>query len=251
MEVREPKDWLMHALDYRNGGVAVDMAINMRSFTSPICKVGHGLMLRCGPPILRTLQMTFGFGVFLDEKFHDTPETVFEASVAATELGVRMFTVDCEAGEDALKAARQAVDETAGSGVMKPTILGVIMLTSKKPSDFERDGLMNLNEDAPARAYVEVFEEVVMRRALMATEVGMDGLVVSPRFVKYVRRACPKALIVTPGIHAIETAYQAVREGADYLVIGRLFRQSKKPHDVARELLRVVGEAIPERRVTT
>lgn len=245
----EPKDRIIQALDFRVPSVAREVARSMTPHVG-MAKVGPVLFTAAGPPIVEYLRTDLGRGVFLDLKFHDTPEIVAGASKSATELGVSLFTIHSAGGVAMMEAAREAVEEAMTlpfvreRGFERPRILGVIMLTSQKPDDFEREGTLRLNEDAPASSHEAVVSEIAMRRALLAKEVGLDGVIASPRIVKYVRQACGAGfLIATPGVHMIETVGQVIRDGADWAVVGRLLSHSRDPIAIAKRLVVEIAAA--------
>lgn len=250
------KNKIIAALDFRIPKAALEMANSLRDHVEML-KVGITLYRLGGPAILRRLRRKTGLEVMLDLKDHDIPQTVSGAARATVHLGVTLFTVHCDGGLEMMTAAREAVDRELAilrsrqQDPVRPRILGVAMLTSKKPEDLERDGLIRLDADAPPHAYQAVFDEIILRRALLAEEAGLDGVVASPRYVKYIRKACrPGFFIVSPGIHMIETAGAAIRDGADYVVIGRLFSQSRDPVGVAGKIAAAVAAALAERERT-
>ena len=250
----EAKDRIICALDFRSATVAYDMVHLMQPHVGRMFKVGPMLLLSGGLDTLTFLH-SVGLTTFLDLKFHDTPETVAGAAAVAAELGVSMLNVHCAGGVPMMAAAKQAVDEAVGlpatrrRNLPRPKVLGVTALTSQRALDFEREGSIQVNEDAPERAVSSVFDEVVMRRALLAQEVGLDGVVTSARFAPHMRKACGGGfLIVTPGIHMVETAGEAIRGGADYVVVGRMFSQSRDPVAVAQDITRQIAAAMAERR---
>lgn len=252
----EAKDRIICALDFRSTAVAYDMVQLLQPHVGSVFKVGLMLLLAGGLDPLNFLR-SVGLSVFLDLKFHDTPETVAGAAAIATEFGVSMLNVHCGGGVPMMAAAKQAVDEAMelpavrARNLGRPKVLAVTALTSQRALDFEREGSIQVNEDAPGRAVASVFDEVVMRRALLAQEVGLDGVVTSARFVPHVREACGQNfLIVTPGVHMVATAGEAVRDGADYVVIGRLFSQSRDPVAVAYDITQVIAAAMAEKETT-
>jgi len=247
--LEQAKRRIICALDFQAVTVAKQFAAMMRSHVGGF-KVGPALFTAAGPAIVHHLQRDLGADVFLDLKFHDTPETVAGASESATALGISMFTVHCDGGMPMLRSSRVAVDAAMklpavqALGCARPKVLGVIMLTSKQPDDYEADGTIRFHEDASQRTREAVVEEIAMRRSLLIKEIGLDGAIASPRIAPYVRKACGSDfLIVTPGVHIIETAGAAIRS-ADRIVIGRLFSQSRDPVGVARQIAENMAAAL-------
>jgi orotidine-5'-phosphate decarboxylase len=165
-----------------------------------------------------------GFAVFLDLKFHDIPNTVASACAAAAKLGVAMLNVHASGGKAMMVAAREALE---GSGP-RPLLIAVTVLTSLADGD-----MRDLGVDATAQAQA-------LRLARLTQACGLDGVVCSAQEAPALRAACgPTFKLVTPGIRPadaakddqarIVTPVAAVRNGADYLVIGRPITQAADP----------------------
>ena len=185
-------------------------------------KVGKEVFTRFGPTLVREL-VERGFDVFLDLKFHDIPNTVARACEAAAELGVWMLNVHAFGGSAMMQAAREAL-----SGEDAPLLIAVTVLTSSGPQELADLGI----QQTPA--------EMVQRLAGMAHAAGLDGVVSSAQEAGLIKQLTGNDfLTVTPGIRPagsathdqrrIMTPVEAVRNGADYLVIGRPVTQSDDP----------------------
>jgi orotidine-5'-phosphate decarboxylase len=192
-------------------------------------KVGMELYAAAGPDMVRELK-DCGKQVFLDLKFYDIPETVRRAVAQVARLGVRFLTV--HAVESVMRAA---VEGKGSSGLQ---LLAVTVLTSFGPED-----LAGLGYTCPA-------SELVALRAKQAVAARVDGIVCSPLEVAAVRAiAGPPVVLVTPGVRSpgaahgdqkrVATPAEAMRNGADYLVIGRQITRSTDP---AGEAARVLHE---------
>jgi orotidine-5'-phosphate decarboxylase len=178
---------------------------------------------------------SFGKNVFLDLKLYDIAETVKRATRQICKYGSPAFlTVH---GSRAIM--RAAVE---GRGESKTKLLGVTVLTS-----FDQEDMADLGFSVPLSDLVEL-------RARKAVESGMDGVVCSPLEIRRVREAGgPKLIIVTPGVRSIgaakgdqkriATPSEAVRNGADYLVIGRQVTRASNPEAACREILAEIGSA--------
>lgn len=184
-----------------------------------IFKVGLELFTAAGPDVVRMIHDEGG-RVFLDLKFHDIPNTVARACEAADRLGVFMMNLHARGGVEMMKAARAAV--------RKSLLLGVTVLTSDR----------NLTGTS----------KEVIRLAKGCRRAGLSGVVCSAREAKAVRKACgPRFLIVTPGIRPagsskddqkrIVTPAEAVRSGADYIVVGRPILSAPDPLRVVESIL--------------
>jgi orotidine-5'-phosphate decarboxylase len=192
-------------------------------------KIGLELYTAAG---METVKQLLGEGkqVFLDLKMYDIPETVARAVALVALSGVRFLTVHA-----VMSVMRAAVAARAGSRLQ---ILGVTVLTSFGPADIDDLG------------YGGTVASLVERRARKAVELGVDGLVASPQEAAAVRRIVgPDTVIVTPGVRSagveagdqkrVTTPLQAIRDGADYLVIGR---QITRAADPAAEVDRILME---------
>jgi orotidine-5'-phosphate decarboxylase len=193
-----------------------------------IFKVGLELFTLGGPNLVREI-VEAGGRVFLDLKLHDIPNTVARAAAQATGLGVSLFTVHAAGGPAMIAAAVRGAREEAErvSGPL-PRVFAVTVLTSLDRSDLEAIGM----QGSP--------EEAVLRLAGLAKEAGADGVVASPREVAAVRSCLGRELLVlTPGIRPEGEASddqkrtmspaEAVRAGADYIVVGRPIIRAEAP----------------------
>lgn len=197
---------------------------------TPWFKIGSVLFTSEGPDAVRAVQAAGG-RVFLDLKFHDIPSTVAGGVTAAADLGVALVTVHCAAGGAAMEAAAEAARRSGGH----TRVLGVTRLTS----DAGRVGTS------------------VLRAAASALEAGLDGVVASARECARIKSACGSAFrVLTPAIRPcgaavhdqarVATPGQAVRSGADYLVVGRPITAAADPaaaaQSVAEEMAAVYQE---------
>lgn len=203
-----------------------------------VIKVGLELFTACGPRAVETVRER-GFDVFLDLKLHDIPNTVAGAVRTAKDLGVSMLTVHTGGGRAMLEAAAKAAD-----GAIR--ILGVTVLTSLSREDLAEVGM-------PAEP-----AELVVRRAKLASEAGLGGIVCSPKEIVAVRRTIPDGMaVVTPGIRPqgaamgdqkrAATPEAAIGDGADYLVIGRPISGAENPAEAASHIVGAMASAIDKR----
>jgi len=217
-------------LDFPDAEAALKVAARLDPKLCRV-KVGKELFVSSGPVVVEKLQER-GFDVFLDLKFHDIPNTVAGACRAAARLGVWMINVHASGGEAMMRAARDAI-----AGVARPPLLiAVTILTSLSDADLERVGF-----SGPV-------EENVERLARLARTCGLDGVVCSAQEAARIRHATGTDFtLVTPGIRLatdakddqvrIVTPREAVRLGANYLVIGRPITQSKATLEAIRQSL--------------
>ncbi len=189
-------------------------------------KIGKQLFTSCGPQVVRSVRERGG-EVFLDLKYHDIPNTVAMATLAAARLGVTLCNLHALGGYEMMAATRSALDQEFSPGE-RPKLLAVTILTSSTAETLKGVGI---NLPVP---------EMVVKLAMLAKSAGIDGVVASPLEVSLIREACGNDfLIVTPGVRPsfasvddqkrIMTPADAVKGGADYLVIGRPIAAAKDP----------------------
>lgn len=192
-------------------------------------KVGLELYAAAGKDFVREL-LRQDKDVFLDLKFYDISETVKRAVRQVAQLGVRFLTVH---GSGPVMDA--AVEGRQDSPLK---LLAVTVLTS-----FDQQDLRDLG-------YPCEIAELVALRVRKARESGMDGVVCSALEVAAVRSlAGPQLILVTPGVRSasassgdqkrVATPAEAVRGGADYIVVGR---QITRAADPAAEAARILEE---------
>jgi orotidine-5'-phosphate decarboxylase len=207
-------------------------------------KVGSQLFTSAGPGFVRELASA-GARVFLDLKFHDIPNTVAGASREAVRLGVSLFNVHAAGGGEMMRRAAEATrDEAARLGVAKPALIAVTVLTSMDAAALDETGVV-----APS------VEAQVRRLARLSDASGLDGVVASPHEIAPVRESVPRAgfLVVTPGVRPaavphddqkrVMTPAEAVRAGADFVVVGRAILNSPDPARAASEIVREMEES--------
>jgi len=191
-------------------------------------KLGKEFFTAQGPDGVRRIAQT-GHKIFLDLKFHDIPNTVAGAVAAATALDCFMLTIHASGGAAMIRAAADA------RGTSGPRIVAVTVLTSLGDDD-----LATVGQTGPAA-------EQVVRLGCLAHASGADGLVASPREVAALRAALgPDCLLVVPGVRPawastddqvrVMTPADAVKAGADYLVIGRPITRAKNPREAAERI---------------
>jgi len=205
-------------LDYAN-------AIKLAQELDPkICrlKIGSQLFTSSGPKIVKEFS-NLGFDIFLDLKFHDIPNTVYEAVKSSADLGVWMVNVHASGGREMLDAAKKALDGYKNP----PLLIGVTLLTSLSEESLKDIGLTGLPEQ-------------VLRLASLAKEVGLNGVVCAPSDITSIKNKFGKEfLTVTPGIRPsksnlndqrrVATPSEAIESGSDFIVIGRPITESKNP----------------------
>ncbi|MBZ0221135.1 MAG: orotidine-5'-phosphate decarboxylase [Candidatus Methylomirabilis sp.] len=234
-----PKDRIIFALDVPDLEGARKYIGLLKDHVG-VFKIGLELFVSSGPEVVRTVREIGGRGVFLDLKFHDIPETVKGAMRSAVALGADFITVHTSDGSSMLKAAAEAAGNTK--------VLGVTVLTSLSRESFPDAGI-----DANFTP-----ESLVLHRAGVAKAAGCAGVVCSGLEAKAVREALgPDFLIVTPGVRTAEdakgdqkrivTPFEAISNGADYIVAGRPIRDAKDPAGAAERIASEIENAIQDR----
>lgn len=198
-------------------------------------KLGLEFYSALGPDGIRQIS-ALGVPVFLDLKFHDIPNTVGGAIKALGPLGPKMITIHTFGGLQMMKAAKQASLEAAKeNGVKAPLILGVTVLTSLDDQDLRSMGVGSNAADQ------------VVTLAGLAQKAGLDGIVCSPLEISRIREKFGDGLkLVVPGIRPVGaeagdqkrvmTPGEAIKNGADYLVIGRPITGAANPAAAARAI---------------
>jgi orotidine-5'-phosphate decarboxylase len=229
------KERIIVALDTGSPEAAM-AAVSALAGEVGLFKVGMELFPLGGAGLIERIRAT-GAEVFLDLKFHDIPNTVAGAVRSAAALGVKFATVHASGGKAMLAAA---ADAAAGSGT---TILAVTVLTSLDDADLSSIG------------FALHTAEAVDRLARLAVEAGIGGIVCSAREAVSVRASVgPGAVLVTPGVRLPEesagdqkrvvTPFEAVRAGANYIVVGRPITKAADPVSAARKFAAEMGRAL-------
>ena len=222
----QPLDRLVIAIDTSSREDILRLADALHG-AAGILKIGLQAFIANGPSIVREL-VGRGDRVFLDLKIHDIPNTARNAVAEAASLGATMATVHTAGGATMLR-------ECAHPELL---VLGVTVLTSLSEAD-----LLEIGYGASA-------VETARRLAILAQESGLRGVVASPLEIATIREACGSDFVIlTPGIRPrgsdagdqrrTMTPGEAVREGADYIVVGRPITGAADARSAA---LRIVEE---------
>ena len=211
MPPQQDKAPIAVALDAPDVETAARWAQAVTPYVS-VVKVGLELFCRTGPSVVETVRGGTGVGLFLDLKLHDIPNTVAGAARSVARLKPKYLTVHASGGADMVRAAVEAAPDV--------TIAAVTVLTSLDEASLEQIGLAGPASDA------------VRRLAALAVGAGAGALVCSPQEVALVRAEVgPGVVLITPGVRPagsdaqdqarVSTPEQALKDGADLLVIGR------------------------------
>lgn len=224
------KSKIFVALDVENKEKALEIVSDLRGLGACF-KIGKQLFTSTGPELVREI-VAMGEDVFLDLKYHDIPNTVAKAGVAAAQLGVKIFNVHASGGRKMMEAVRSEMDKLTNP----PLVLAVTILTSLGEEDIREVG------------FDRTIPEQIAKLAKLAKDSGMDGVVASPLEIELIRETCGRDFkIITPGIRPafaavndqkrIATPAEALRKGADYLVIGRPITAAENRRDAFLKIL--------------
>lgn len=226
------KQHLALGLDFDDKVVALERAMALREWFG-VAKVGHELYAAAGPAIIAELR-DIGYDVFLDAKLHDIPNTVMSAARVLCRYGLGYLNFHTSGGLEMLRAGIEGAREGAHiAGLAVPKLLGVTVLTS----------------DSDTSAFD--------KRLALASEAGCDGVVCSALEVEEVKQQYPDFVTMVPGIRLagsdvndqarVATPYDAIRSGADVLVIVRTVHHAPDPQTAAATVFDEVARALDGR----
>ncbi len=240
-----PRSSLIVALDFDSLLSAVKFAKQIADVVG-MFKIGNQLFTAAGPAAVKEIS-ALGTGIFLDLKFHDIPNTVAGSVLSAAAMsGVQLVNVHALGGKAMLEAAVQAISAGVPMGADRPRLLAVTILTSMDQKAMKEVGISG----APKLRVVKL--------AQLAKSVGVDGVVASVQEAKDIRRVCGREfLIVTPGVRPMEhaaaagpddqarkaTPTEAIRAGADFLVVGRPILAAADPRAAAQSIVDEIAAA--------
>ena len=201
-------------------------------------KVGMELFYSVGTEVVTWLKSQ-NKKIFLDLKLHDIPNTVAGGLCSLMNLGADILNVHAAGGFTMMKTATDRLrEESAKAGIVKPKLIAITVLTSINQAEW--CGALKISEQ-------------VVEFAKTAKDAGLDGVVASPQEAALIREACGKDfLIITPGIRPagsdindqsrISTPAAAIRNGANYLVVGRPIRSAENPKLAAENILKEIAK---------
>jgi orotidine-5'-phosphate decarboxylase len=208
-----------------------------------VLKLGLEAFVSEGPGLVREIAAA-GARVFLDVKLHDIPNTVGRAAAAAVRTGASILNCHAAGGQAMMTAfGEEARAAAARASLPRPALIAVTVLTSLDAAALSRIGLSGTPRDA------------ALRLALLAKEAGLDGVVCSPEETAAIRSACgPDFLLVVPGVRPagaasgdqkrVATPAEAIRAGADLLVVGRPILGAPDRVAAARAIVAEIAAAL-------
>ena len=213
------KDRLILSLDVSGKSEALEVLKKADNKISTI-KVGLELIYNEGLSIVDLIKKA-GYKVMLDAKLMDIPNTVAGAAKGISKLDVNMITLHTFGGSSMIRSANETLARSSSqNNKSKPLFFGVTVLTSLDDSDLESFG------------FKISYMDLVLRMAKIGVESGIDGIVCSPNEVDLLRKNLGiNFLIATPGIRLsddntadqkrINTPEKAIKDGADFIIVGR------------------------------
>jgi orotidine-5'-phosphate decarboxylase len=234
------KERLIVDLDHGSRREALAMVDHLSRYVG-MFKVGRHLYLHAGPDLIREIRRRGG-EVFLDLKFH-TPRFAHKAAAEATRLGVKMFDLHAGHCVEMMERTRQEVNRLCHyEGLRRPYIIAIAMLAG-----------MNGHPETCSSQCASAPDQISFL-ARLAADASMDGVVTSPCQVSRVRDACGRrVMILTSAIFPDDLwcddpgrvgPAEAVRCGADYLMLGRPVWNASDPLRLIRELLREMDRGV-------
>ncbi len=218
------------ALDTGDLNEAVQITRRLSKYVGSF-KIGHALTLPHGLEVVDRLKDAGAERIFLDLKFHDIPNSVALAVCEAAKHGVWMMTLHISGGPAMIQAAVEEANQC--SVEQRPLLVGVSVLTSLDQHTLTDH--LGVQRD---------LEDHMVQLSKMAMDFELDGVVCSPHEVAPIRQAIGHGIIVTPGIRLpggdvhdqkrTGDAATTLKQGADYLVVGRALINSESP-DLALE----------------
>ncbi|PYT76979.1 MAG: orotidine-5'-phosphate decarboxylase [Acidobacteria bacterium] len=240
-----PRSSLIVALDFDSLSSAAKFAEQIADLVG-LFKIGNQLFTAAGPEAVKEIAR-LGSGVFLDLKYHDIPNTVAGAVLSAAGMpGVQLLNVHALGGKGMMEAAAQAISAGVPMGADRPRLLAVTILTSMDHKTMKEVGVGGTPKSR------------VVKLALLAKQAGVDGVVASVQEAKAIRKACGDGfLIVTPGVRPKDsdlepsaddqarkaTPREAIRAGADFLVVGRPILAAADPRAAAQSMVDEIAAA--------
>jgi orotidine-5'-phosphate decarboxylase len=235
----EPRERLIFPLDVEHFSEAQELVGLLKGHIG-LFKVGKQLFTHSGPKVIDMIRRK-GERAFLDLKFHDIPHTVAKAAEEAAKLSAAMFTVHSMGGYEMMKLAVESSRNLAKQlNIPKPLILAVTILTSMDQTILKEVGIRT------------PLERQVVRLATLAKRAGVHGVVASPREIALIRDHCgAHFLIVTPGVRPASAARddqkrtltpgEAIKAGADYIVVGRPIKDADDPVKAADQIVEAIS----------
>jgi orotidine-5'-phosphate decarboxylase len=228
------RDRLIIALDVGTRAEAISLALALAP-SAAWMKIGLQLFTAEGPDLVRAIRET-GANVFLDLKLHDIPNTVARAVESAATLDVQMLTLHLSGGGEMIRAAVAAAPKNL-------LLVGITVLTSANSETLREIGM------------IDDLSRQVVRLAKIGGDFGIGGVVASAHEIEPIRKVIDQNLrLIIPGIRPrgsddhdqkrTMTPAEAVKGGADFLVVGRPIIAAPDPTIAATEILKEIEDCV-------
>lgn len=236
-----PRERLIFALDVDSQDSAKKFITSLNDKVG-MFKIGNQLFTSSGKVVLDIIKRQ-NIDIFLDLKYHDIPNTVASAAIEAVKLGVAMFNVHAIGGYEMMARCVEASEKASRElNMKKPIVLAVTLLTSMSEDSLCQVGIKSRLKDQ------------IILLARLAERAGIDGVVASPEDVMFIRESCGEEfIIVTPGIRPSwtgkddhkrsSTPGNAIKNGADYIVVGRPIKYADDPVEASAKICREIRDA--------
>jgi orotidine-5'-phosphate decarboxylase len=233
-------DKLIVSLDFEDIVNALSL-VDLIKDEAKFYKIGLQMYLKYGEKIISEIKKR-DLKIFLDLKLNDIPNTVKEAVKVLISYSLEIINMHTLSGYDAMKEAKSIIVEKAPS----TKIIGVTILTS-----LDDDNLKKLGFELSSDKQTE-------KLSLLAKDAGLDGVVASAKDVRKIKEICGNPfLIICPGIRRetekvddqkrIATPYSAIKDGADYIVVGRPIIKSNSPKIEVLDIIKEINKGLLER----
>ena len=226
----EKKKLIFCALDFTNLEESINFTNKIKNHIGGV-KLGLEFFTKNGPNGVEKIKK-IGLPIFLDLKFHDIPNTVKQSIKNVLDLSPDYITVHLSGGYQMIKELNDIKKKTK--------IIGVSMLTSLDDKDLKNMGV-NFGK-----------QNFINNLVKIGVKAGIDGIVCSPKEVKYLKKSYKNLIFVTPGIRLptenrddqkrVESPKFAVKAGSDILVIGRSITKSKNPVNTLKKIVQNIND---------
>lgn len=237
----EAQERIIFPLDFDNLEEALHWVKKLSPYVG-VFKIGLELFVKEGPRAIEAVKEKGGSKIFLDLKLHDIPNTIIGAVKAACSYKIDFLTIHILSGFRSLKEAAKVVSKEVN-------LIGVTILTSLDKADLLELGF---NGELLYKT-----EDLVLKLAALAKKAGLQGVVASAKEVSIVKKHYPELLTIVPGIRWEEeirddqlrtaTPYEAIKLGADYIVIGRPIRYSSNPEETCLKIQEEIKSALAKK----
>ncbi len=220
------------ALNFKNKNEAINTIEKLIPYTRRF-KIGLPLYTRYGNEIVYEA-VKMGARIFLDLKLHDIPSVVSSTVETLKELDIEFLTVHASGG-------KKMLEETQRIASNRIKLLGVTVLTS-------------ISQDEFSLVYKNKIQEAVLNLARISYEAGLYGVVCSGLEAGSIKKRLPGIKAVVPGIRLepakvddqarIVSPCEAIKNGADFLVVGRDITHHKDPVERIKQYLDTIKRCI-------